>query len=147
MKRTEILEKLIEEQNKIITGLEETVANYRTASDLDEDAPRDAEDLSHQDEAKDMQLRYENLLADATQNRTFLESVKEATQSEIGSGSVVETDKNYLFVGISVPVFEIGGKKVISFSEEAPVFSEINGKTTGDSIKIGDEKQVIKAVY
>ena len=116
MKRTEILEQIIAEQNKIISNLEETVGNYRKASDMDEESTHDPEDFSHQSEAKDMQLRYEKLLGDANQNLVFLENEKEMLHSEIENGSVVETDKNLLVEGISVPVFKIGDKEVISFS-------------------------------
>ena len=145
MKRTEILEQIIAEQNKIISNLEETVGNYRKASDMDEESTHDPEDFSHQSEAKDMQLRYEKLLGDANQNLVFLENEKEMLHSEIENGSVVETDKNFLFVGISVPVFKIGDKEVISFSEEAPIFSKLKGKKIGDTVEIGDNKLIIQS--
>ena len=145
MKRTEILEQIIAEQNKIISNLEETVGNYRKASDMDEESTHDPEDFSHQSEAKDMQLRYEKLLGDANQNLVFLENEKEMLHSEIENGSVVETDKNFLFEGISVPVFKIGDKEVISFSEEAPIFAKLKGKKIGDTVEIGDNKLIIES--
>ena len=145
MKRTEILEQIIAEQIKIISNLEETVGNYRKASDLDEESTHDPEDFSHQSEAKDMQLRYEKLLGDANQNLVFLENEKELLHSEIENGSVVETDKNFLFVGISVPVFKIGDKEVISFSEEAPIFAKLKEKKIGDTVEIGDNKLIIQS--
>ena len=145
MKRTEILEQIIAEQNKIISNLEETVGNYRKASDMDEESTHDPEDFSHQSEAKDMQLRYEKLLGDANQNLVFLENEKEMLHGEIENGSVVETDKNFLFVGISVPVFKIGDKEVISFSKEAPIFAKLKGKKIGDTVEIGDNKLIIQS--
>ena len=145
MKRTEILEQIIAEQNKIISNLEETVGNYRKASDMDEESTHDPEDFSHQSEAKDMQLRYEKLLGDANQNLVFLENEKEMLHGEIENGSVVETDKNFLFVGVSVPVFKIGDKEVISFSEEAPIFAKLKGKKIGDTVEIGDNKLIIQS--
>ena len=66
------------------------------------------------------------------------------THEEIENGSVVETDKNFLFVGISVPVFKIDEKEVISFSEEAPIFTKIKGKKVGDKLEIGDKTHVIQ---
>ena len=145
MKRDLIIEQLIAEQRKVIESLQQSVNQYRTASDMDEESTHDPEDFSHQSEAKDMQLRYEKLLGDANQNLVFLENEKEMLHSEIENGSVVETDKNFLFVGISVPVFKIGDKEVISFSEEAPIFAKLKGKKIGDTVEIGDNKLIIQS--
>ena len=62
MKREEILDKIIEEQQRVIDSLKQSVDRYKTASDLDEDDTSDPDDLARQTEAKDMQLRYEKLL-------------------------------------------------------------------------------------
>ena len=145
MKRDLILEKLIAEQRKVIESLQQSVNQYKSASDMDEESTHDPEDFSHQSEAKDMQLRYEKLLGDANQNLVFLENEKEMLHGEIENGSVVETDKNFLFVGISVPVFKIGDKEVISFSEEAPIFAKLKGKKIGDTVEIGDNKLIIQS--
>lgn len=59
MKREEILDKIIEEQQRVIDNLQQSVDRYKTASDLDEDDTSDPDDLARQTEAKDMQLRYE----------------------------------------------------------------------------------------
>ena len=146
MKRTEILEQIIAEQNKIISNLEETVGNYRKASDMDEESTHDPEDFSHQTQAKDMQLRFEKMLSEAEENLSFLMNEKESSHHMIEKGSVIETDKNFLFVGISVPVFKIDGKEVISFSDNAPIFEGFKGKKIGDSVKIGDHSYKIQSV-
>ena len=144
MKRSEILNGIIEEQKKVIDNLQNTADQYKTAADMDEESTHDREDYSHMDQAKDMQLRYEKMLGDAEQQLIFLENEKEMTHEEIENGSVVETDKNFLFVGISVPVFKIDEKEVISFSEEAPIFTKIKGKKVGDKLEIGDKTHVIQ---
>lgn len=147
MNRIDIVLKIIEEQNKVIESLQESVERYKTASDIDEESTHDPEDFSNQTVAKDMQLRFENIMVEAKQNLNFLESEKEATHTGIENGSLIETDKNFLFVGISVPVFEIEGKEVISFSENAPVFEEMKNKNVGDKVKVGEDSLKIKAIY
>ncbi|MGZ5197309.1 MAG: hypothetical protein ACXWVZ_05240 [Kaistella sp.] len=146
MKRNLIISQLIEEQGKVVESLQQSVNQYKTASDMDEESTHDPEDFSHQTEAKDMQLRFEKMLAEAEENLNFLTSEQNAAHETIEKGSVIETDQSYLFVGISVPVFKIEGKDVISFSEEAPVFEEIKGKTNGDSFRIGDNSHVIQSI-
>ena len=139
MNREAIINKIIEEQKIVITSLEDSVQRYKVASDLDEESTHDAEDFSHQTQAKDMQLRYEKMHREAQQNLAFLEKEVKLTHDKIENGSMVETNKSFLFVGISVPVFEIDGKEVITFSEKAPVFENIKNKNVGDEVEIGNQ--------
>ena len=143
MNREKIINKIIEEQKTVITSLEDSVQRYKVASDLDEESTHDAEDFSHQTQAKDMQLRYEKMLREAQQSLAFLEKEVELTHDKIENGSMIETDKSFLFVGISVPVFEIDGKEVITFSEKAPVFENIKNKNICDQVEVGDKSYKI----
>jgi len=143
MKRTDILKKIIEEQNAVIDNLKKTVERYKTASDLDEESTHDPEDFSHQTQAKDMQLRYEKTLSEAEQRMKFLQNEVQEKHNTIEKGTLVETDHNFLFIGISVPVFKFENKEVISFSERAPVFQNIKGKNKGDAVEVGAESHTV----
>lgn len=137
MKRTDIIHIIIEEQNAVIDSLKQSVDRYKIASDLDEESTRDPEDFSQQTQAKDMQLRYEKMLKEAERNLSFLEGELKLTHDKIEKGTLVETDKNFLFVGISVPVFKFENKEVIAFSDQAPVFQNIKGKNKGQTVEVG----------
>lgn len=146
MDRKDILNKIIEEQKKIIESLENSIERYKIASNLEENSSSDPEDLSHQAEAKDMQLRYEKMRRMEEQNLAFVENELKETHKESENGALISTDKNYLFIGISVPAFQYKGKDVISFSDDAPIFNNIKGKKTGEIVKIGDEELEIVSV-
>lgn len=147
MNRTEFLNKIIEEQRNVVANLTESVEHYETSSDLDENATIDRDDLSQQDQSKDMQLRFSALLNEAQSNLSFLESIQDEHHTEIENGAILETDTNYLFVGVSVPRFEFNGKEVISFSEDAPIFNEIKSKKIGEKITIGETTSTIQSIY
>ncbi|SFI38611.1 hypothetical protein [Halpernia frigidisoli] len=138
MNKKEVLESIIKEQQSVIENLQESVDRYKTASDLEENSASDPDELSHQTEAKDMQLRFEQLHSEAKNNLNLLESEKENSYEEIENGSLIETENFFFFVGISVPSFDLNGKQVISVSEEAPIFKEMQGKKAGDEFKMGD---------
>lgn len=146
MERKIIISQLIAEQRKVIQSLQRSVHQYETASDLDEESTHDPEDFSHQTEAKDMQLRFEKMLAGAEENLKFLASEENSSHSIIERGSIIETDQSFFFVGISVPVFTIEGREVISLSEKTPVFAELKGKTVGDRFKVGNSNHIINAI-
>ena len=138
MDKEKIISAIIEEQQKVINSLKSSAERYKSEADLDEDQTQDPEDYSRQNEAKDMQLRYEKLLLTAQKNWNILEKAKSENYTEIEIGTLIETDKNYIFVGISLPVFKYEGKDVISVSEEAPVFQTLKSKTLGDTLELGN---------
>lgn len=147
MNRKDIINKIIEEQKKVIESLESSVERYKTASDIDEESTHDPEDFSRQTEAKDMQLRYEKMLRNAENEMNFLEKEAEVSHETIENGSIIETEKNFYFVGISVPMISADKKQIISFSEDAPIFQNMKGKKAGDELKIGDNKEVISSIF
>ncbi len=147
MNRKDIVNKIIEEQKKVIESLESSVERYKTASDIDEESTHDPEDFSRQTEAKDMQLRYEKMLRNAESEMSFLEKETEVSHETIENGSIIETEKNFYFVGISVPMISADKKQIISFSEDAPIFQNMKGKKAGDEVKIGDNKEVISSIF
>lgn len=143
MNREDILKALIDEQNNQITTLQNAVNEFKTASDLDESEARDIEDLSHQDESKDMQLRYEKILADAQNNLLTIQNITENQHDNTETGSIIETDENFFLVGISLPKISINGKDAMGIAEDAPIFSQLQGKKAGDTFKLGDKETKI----
>ena len=147
MDKAFILSSIIDEYQKVIDNLKASVERYKHESDIDEDNTLDPEDYARQTEAKDMQLRFEKMLKEAKQNLKFLEDSKAEIKDKIEAGTLVETDKNYLFVGVSVPVFKFENKDVISFSEDAPIYQNVKGKTSGETIEMGNNNFEIKNIF
>ena len=138
MDKVKIISAIIEEQQKVINSLKSSAERYKSEADLDEDQTQDPEDYSRQSEAKDMQLRYAKLLLTAQKNWNILENAKSENHTEIEVGTLIVTDKNYIFVGISLPVLKYEEQDVISVSEEAPVFQTLKSKTLGDTLELGN---------
>lgn len=146
MSRAEIINKIIEEQNKIIDNLQNSADEYRNGADLDETDTSDPDDLSRQTESKDMQLRVENLLAKEKNDLDFLLSEKGESHTEAELGALIETDENYFFMSVAIPAFTFKGKEVYCVSPEAPLFAELKDKKVGDTFKLGDKTQTIKKI-
>ncbi len=146
MNKNEIIKSIINEQNVVISTIENSVSRYKNASDIDENDSIDPEDFSHQDEAKEMQLRYEQILVQAKNNLDFLETYKNKESTKIELGSLIETEDLYIFIGISLQQFKLNGKNVIAISEEAPIYNSIKGKTIGEKITIGTIENTIISI-
>ncbi|MHA3044357.1 hypothetical protein JSO61_003320 [Riemerella anatipestifer] len=137
MEKEIILKAIANEQQKIVDNLQKSVERYRIESDIDEDATHDPEDFSHQTEAKDMQLRFEQMANTAKNHLAFIEHSAQEHHTSIESGCLIKTDKSYIFIGISVPPFKYEGKDVICISEEAPIYSKIKDAKVGDKVDFG----------
>ena len=146
MKREEILDKIIEEQQKVIDNLKMSVERYKTASDLDEDDTSDPDDLARQTEAKDMQLRFEKLLKKEQADMNYVLAEKEVNHTEIEPGALIETEKNYFFIGVPLPVFKINDKEVYCISPEAPMFLKLKNKKVDDTVEMGNHSFEIKKI-
>jgi len=146
MTKSEVLNTIIEQQNTIIRNLENSVSRYKTASDMDENDSIDPEDFSHQDEANEMQLRYEQMLIQAKKNLETLESYKTKKYTTIESGTLIETEDLYLFVGISLQQFKYNEKSVITISEQAPIYNLIKDKSVGEKITLGTIENTILSI-
>lgn len=146
MDKAFILSKIIDEYQKVIDNLKSSVERYKHESDIDEDNTLDPDDYARQNEAKDMQFRFEKMLKETKQNLKFLEDSKTDFKDNIETGTLIETDKNYLFVGVSVPVFKVENKEVISFSEDAPIYKNVKNKKIGDIFEIGKNNFEIKKI-
>ena len=146
MNKNEIIKSIINEQNVVISTIENSISRYKNASDIDENDSIDPEDFSHQDEAKEMQLRYEQILVQAKNNLDFLETYKNKDTTKIEVGSLIETEDLYIFIGISLQQFKLNGKNVIAISEEAPIYNSIKEKTIGEKITIGTIENTIISI-
>lgn len=138
MKREEVLYKIAEEQNKVIENLKNSVNRYKSASDLDEDDTSDPDDYARQTEAKDMQLRFEQILKVAKQNLAFIDAEISKNYSEIEEGALVETNKNWFFLGVNLPHFQLNEKEVFCITKEAPVYKNLLNKKQGSQLEVGN---------
>lgn len=146
MNREEILGKIIEEQQRVIDNLLQSVERYKTASDLDEDDTSDPDDLARQAEAKDMQLRFEKMLAKEKNDMAFVQAERNKNYTQAELGALVETDKNYFFMAVPLPKFTVNGKEIFCISPDAPIFQKLKNKKVGDTVEMGTNTFEIKSI-
>src|SRR5690606_22783573 len=106
MKREEILSRILEEQNKVIANLQNSVNLYKKESDKDEDDTSDPDDYARQTEAEDRQLRFEKMLSKEKTKLNFVVSEDDKSYTVAEHGALVESDKNYFFLGVDLSVFK-----------------------------------------
>lgn len=147
MDRSKIIELVQRQLETNIEEINQALENYRSASDLDESDTRDMEDFSQQSENKELQLQMELQLENAKDQLVRLQEFSEETTESAGVGSIIETDKNWFILGLSLSSIPVGGKELIGISVESPAFAIINDKTKGDSLSLGNNTHTILGIY
>lgn len=146
MIKNEVLSAIIKEQQIILDDIKKTINVYETTADIDEDNTLDPEDYSHQTEAKEMQLRFQEKLKEEQAILDFLETHKNRVIHTVESGALIETEAHYIFIGVSVRSTNVNNKDALSVSEKAPIVNSLKGKEVGEKIVIGDKEYTILGI-
>jgi hypothetical protein len=70
-----------------------------------------------------------------------------AFDDKIRSGSLVETDRGYFFISVSLGKISYDGKSVYAISPLSPLFKMLSGKSKGEVININNVSYKIIKVY
>ena len=146
MDKSKILTEIAAALQEHIRHIEASVTRYKLASDIDDDDTMDPEDLSRQAEASDMQLRFEQLLLQAKEQEFFIMDHDDENHDSIVPGALIETDSHYIYIGISVPSFQLEDKTVLTISEKAPAYLSMRGKKPGDTLELGEHYYKIVSI-
>ncbi len=124
-----------------------SLEDYKAASNIDEGDTIDPEDFSQQSEQKEMQYQMQIQLDNARAGLNRLQEFSGKQFSIAKSGALVETDKNWILLGISFPAIHVGEKELLGISPESPAYAVIKGKSIGESFKLGNNSFNIIGIY
>lgn len=86
-------------------------------------------------------------LQDVLEKKAALEKIDPALSSaKIVNGSLVKTDKGYLFISVASGKATIDGNPVIALSPQSPLGQKLVGLSTGDVATINNTKYVIERI-
>ena len=142
-----MLELISQQLENNIKELSISLEDYKTASDMDEGDTVDPEDFSQQSEKKEMQYSMQIQLDNARAGLSRLNEFSGKQFSVAKSGALIETEKNWIFLGLAFPGLKVGDKELLGVSPESPAYTVINGKSKGDSFKLGNNNFTILNIY
>ena len=146
MKKSDIRGFIIKYQTKLIQDLEQSINQFHDNADLDEDATKDKEDFSFQDESGEMERRMKEQLGGAKLDLSLVQNISEDACDIVSTGALVETDRNTFYICIATVPFEWEGKNAMGISNKAPIFFKMKGMKAGDEFQIANIKYKILAV-
>jgi hypothetical protein len=146
MTKEKIFEKILAQEELYIEKLEQSLQQYKSASNLEDEGTMDRHDMSQANEAKDMQLRLRVQLDKANGDLTEFKKVGSKSYDSVEAGALVTTEKSYFFVGVSLHTITIDGKEVYGVSAESPAFKTMYGKEKNDEFTLGDTTYKIQDI-
>ena len=88
------------------------------------------------------------LLEDALTKKSILEKIKPDLQTDVVvNGSLINTNRGYLFLSAALGKAEIEGKKVIALSAQSPLGQKLLGLKIGDTAEINGTKYIIDSIF
>lgn len=147
MEKKKIHELIIKQQENLIHELTQYLEELNGVADLDENSSLDIDDYSRQNEMMDLVNRTNLQLDRARADLAKLEEYMSIEHDTVYPGSLVETESNWFFVGVSTLPFKADDKQVMGVSIDSPVYTAMYAKKKGDSFSVGGHKYKILSVY
>ena|SRR5688572_24682841 len=145
MTKGEILQRIREKLEGNVRELESSLESLRSASNMDESDTLDPEDYSQQSESRDREMAMQLQLDAAQAQLVRLEDFSGRKVSIAEPGALIETDRNWFFLGISMSL-NVDGKELYGVSPDTPAFNAMKGKAIGDVFKIGNHEHRILTI-
>ena len=146
MDKSEILELLHAKLSEKIENLERLIADTRAANNETKSSMGDKYETSRemvQQEINNLQIQLnENLKA-----RNSLQIINVNPHQNVGLGSLVETDKGFFYIAVSLGEISLQKQKIFLISPESPLAKALNGNKTGDTISLNGNIQTIKNIW
>jgi hypothetical protein len=146
MSRSTILQAIEAALENQIRELNDALETQRSSSDLNDGDTRDPEDFSQQTESRDMQLIMQQQVDSVHSQLAQLQLLAAKSSDVAEPGSIVVTDKNIFFLGLSIPLIHYDGKDLMGLSPESPAFASIRGKGKGDVVQLGSHESKIQEI-
>jgi len=146
MDKSEILDILHAKLSEKIENLERLIAETRAANNETKSSMGDKYETSRemvQQEINNLQIQLnENLKA-----RNSLQLINVNPHQIVGLGSLVETDKGFFYIAVSLGEISLQKQKIFLISPESPLAKALTGNKTGDTISLNGNTQTIKNIW
>ena len=143
MEKRAIMQMIRERLENNVRELTNSLEAQQSASDIDEGDTRDPEDFSQQSESRDKVMALQIQLDTARAQLAKLEDFSGKKINGAETGALVETDKNWFYLGVAFSTLKVDGKELYGVSPDTPAFNVIKGKSKGDHFKIGNNEHTV----
>ena len=146
MNKTEILALVKTKVEEKILYLENLIADTRSSNNDTKSSMGDKYETGREMLQQEIN-RLQNQANVFIQQRDFLKKISTHENSKVETGTLVETDKGWFYLSVSLGEFQFEGKKIFAISPETPLAIAMLNKKVGDNIVVNQMQQKIKSIY
>ena len=136
----ETIESRVESIQKILADLKDSAGNETKSTAGDK----------HEVGLAMLQIEQANTgkqLEDALSKKTILERINPEIKTDVVvNGSLIKTNRGYLFLSTALGKAEIEGEKIIALSAQSPLGQKLMGLKAGGTAEINGTKYVIDSI-
>ena len=146
MNKSEILQIIQDKLSAKIDNLERLIAETRASTNETKSSMGDKFETSRemvQQEINTLQIQ----LNENRNSRNSLKIINTNLHQTIGLGSLVQTEKGFFYIAVSLGEIISNEKKIFVISTESPLGKALYGKKKGDEILLNNLKQTVKNVW
>lgn len=146
MNKSEILQIIRGKLSEKTDYLERLISETRAANNETKSSMGDKYETSREM----VQQEINNLQVQLNENLKALNSLKLINTNQhsvIGLGSLVETEKGFFYIAVSLGEIRFQEKKIFVISTESPLAKLLFGKKKGNEISLNNSKQAIQNIW
>ena len=146
MNKSEILQIIRGKLSEKTDYLEHLISETRAANNETKSSMGDKYETSREM----VQQEINNLQVQLNENLKALNSLKLINTNQhsvIGLGSLVETEKGFFYIAVSLGEIRFQEKKIFVISTESPLAKLLFGKKKGNEISLNNSKQTIQNIW
>lgn len=146
MNKSEILQIIQDKLSEKIATLERMISETRASNNETKSSMGDKYETSRemvQQEINNLQVQ----LNENIQARNSLKTLNTNLHQKIGLGSLVQTDKGFFYIAVSLGDITFNGKKIFVISTESPLGKALFGKKQQGEFSLNNLKQKILKIW
>ena len=146
MNKSEILQIIHDKLSAKIDNLERLIAETRASNNETKSSMGDKFETSRemvQQEINTLQIQ----LNENRNSRNSLKTINTNLHQTIGLGSLVQTEKGFFYIAVSLGEIISNEQKIFVISTESPLGKALYGKKKGDEILLNNMKQTVNTVW
>ncbi len=146
MNKEELKQRMISIEKKDVADNVEKYQNYLAAEDIDEDAIKEAEDLSYRNASDEITDGIDRQIHENKEAMVDLAEVDFGPKTVVEPGAVVRIGGKNLVIATATQEFEWQGKSYLGVSVHSPIYPSIADKKSGDSFSFRGKEYSIESV-
>ena len=146
MDKLAVYQLLQERLNSKIENLKHLIADARRSNNETKSSMGDKYETSREMVQQEItKLQWQ--LSEYIKSREVLKSLNLKPQTKVGLGSLVQTDRGWFFISVSLGVIQYRAQEIFAVSMESPVALALLNKSVGERLAVNDTVYTIQDLY